>query len=138
MILASLSTRIYNVGNTINEGMRYLVTLLFIGLLTGCEHPSPVTRDIEIDASRDTTIIVWKRGYADGAILKVTGNINADALIRMRHPNEQDYGLYKDIHLSKGDNDCKQGLGDLYGSSFHIIYYHQNVSKGKLRLNVKF
>lgn len=117
--------------------MRFLIILIIACLIWACDK-GPIVRTIEIDATKDTTLVLVKRGGFDSAGLKVSGTIDGDALIRMQHPDERNFYLHQDLYLAKGFNNRKQGLSNLYDYSFHIVYHHKNVSKGKLKLVVNF
>ncbi|GAB3508775.1 hypothetical protein [Emticicia fontis] len=117
--------------------MRFLIILIIVCLNWAC-NKGPVVRAIEIDASKDTALIIAKRGGFDSAGLKISGTIDGDALIRMQHPDERNFNLHKDLILTKGYNNSKQGLTNLYDGTFKIVYYHKNVNKGKLKLVVNF
>ncbi|WP_130021623.1 hypothetical protein [Emticicia agri] len=118
--------------------MKSSIVLIFISSLLSACTKGPIVRTIEIDATKDTTLLLEKRGGFDSAGLKVIGNINDSALIRMQHPDERNFNLHKDLILTKGYNNSKQGLTNLYDRTFKIVYFHKNVSEGKLKLTINF
>lgn len=96
--------------------------------------------NFSFDAERDKVLKI--NGYASGQfiIIHIESNTNSNSKLKVIQPsptNEQNKKVLYEFDISSGEVDTTF-IREYYSSNVIISYLHENATRGKINLNVRF